>query len=303
LPHPRTKISEYLGPPTNISECLEALGIRVQESPAYILNDMVKTLYHRGVRTKYKNILAKNASLKNIYSEKDRCFIVGNGPSLAKQDLSPLANEHVIMANLFYQHKMFSKISPEYYCVIGPLFFVDPWFLKGFWHGLDNAFTKTPRTKLFLTLDQIGFLAKNHLLENVDVHYLLTSLDMSKYGIRKIDLAGPIPSGLNVTFLSMLISYYMGFRNIILIGCDSNYAALPGAKSMHFYTEDSECPSPSYASGVHTYEWLLRENLDLFKRYRIVGNFLASKGCKIFNATHGGFLDIFPRVEYERLFK
>ena len=288
---------------------MEELGIRLQNSPAYTLNDMLKTLYHEGTRMKCRNILRKNASLKNIYSEKDRCFIVGNGPSLEKQDLSFLANEHVFVVNWFYKHESFHKISPEYYSFIDQYALTDYKYglysrYSEWWRQLNKALEKSSRTKLFLSLNNVDSVVKHHLFKNTDVYYLLPSLDMNKYGIRKVDLCGRIPSGISVIIASMLIAYYVGFRNMILIGCDCSWAAFPVTKKEHFYSEDYHGRVGTFGR-VETFEYekILSCTLDDVRGYRVVKNFLVPRGCKIYNATHGGFLDIFPRVEYEQLFK
>ena len=257
------------------------------------------TAYHGYTCASYQNVLKKNAPLKNIYSEKDRCFIVGNGPSLAKQDLSPLANEHVFVVNWFYKHKQFREILPEYYTFTSPYAFTD--FKYGvysefakWWRELSDALNETRgRTKLFLPLNQIDFCVRNHLFENADVHFLLTSLPMDKYGIRKVNLCGCIPSGASTVGINMLIAYYMGFRNMILIGCDCSWAALR-SEDAHFYPEKIHPPSK--------YEQVLRDAMDQFAGYRILRNFLVPRGCKVHDATEGGFLDVFPKVKYEELF-
>jgi len=280
---------------------LEKIGDRLEFSPAGVFNDVARAVYHEYVRARYSDVLKKNASLKNIYSENDRCFLVGNGPSLVRQDLSLLANEHVFVVNWFHKHKLYHKISPEYHVHIAPLF---PDF---FWGGisskqlgwrreLEEAIAKTRgRTKLFLSLNQIEQVAKNRLFKNVDVYYLLPSLAMERWGIRKIDLTGGIPSRINSIYLCMLMAYYMGFRKMILIGCDCSLAA--GTSYTHFYGPEPDSPPKV------TPEQALKYSSELFKGYRIIGNFLASKGCKVYNATDGGFLEVFPRVKYEQLFK
>src|SRR5712692_1717642 len=38
-----------------------------------------------------------------------RCFVIGNGPSLKDQDLSPLANEITLVTNSFYVHPIIGE--------------------------------------------------------------------------------------------------------------------------------------------------------------------------------------------------
>jgi hypothetical protein len=259
-------------------------------------------LYGGYVGTRYRNILKRNARFKSIYSEDDRCFVVGNGPSLENQDLSPLAEEHVFVMNWFYQHKQFREISPEYYTFISPFAFTDYKSYDNYgmyskfsdlWRGLDEALAKTKRrTNLFLLLNQMKFVSEKNLFKRADVYYLLPFLTI-KHGIRKIDLTGPT-YGTGTAPFSMLLAYYMGFRNIFLIGCDCSWAA-DRSYEKHFYSAKFY---PEFR-----YEQVLKDTLELFKCYRTIGNFLISKGCKVYDATEGGFLDVFPKVKYEELFK
>ena len=297
----------------NLHPLLLDMSTRLQKSPISILNDAIMTFYGKYVRVRYRNVLRKNLHFKNIYSKNDRCFIVGNVPSLTKQDLSLLVNEHVFVVNWFYKHELFHEISPEYYSFISPFGLIEYKYGPSrfsWWRELDEALTKNHgRTKLFLPLNLMDFCAKNHLFKNVDVYYLFPCLGI-KYGIKKIDLTGPI-YGLNSVLSSMLLAYYMGFRNMILIGCDCSWAAEPDkygeqVDGEHFYPEGSESIYFGDSRRYTKSEWrerVRRATSGLFEDYRVIKNFLASKECKVYNATHGGFLDIFPRVEYEKLFK
>ena len=57
----------------------------------------------------YKDLVAKNSELKDIHKCK-RCFILGNGPSIKKENLKPLKNEIVFALNNFYVHDDFAEI-------------------------------------------------------------------------------------------------------------------------------------------------------------------------------------------------
>lgn len=136
------------------------------------------------------------------------------------------------------------------------------------------------------------FVSKNNFFKHANVYYLLPFLTI-EHGIRKVDLAGPT-YGIGTGPFSMLLAHYMGFKNIFLIGCDCSWAA-DRSGDKHFYSAKFY-PEPRY-------EQVLRDTLELFRCYRIVRDFLVSKGCKVYDATEGGFLDIFPKVKYKQLFK
>jgi hypothetical protein len=64
------------------------------------------------------DILSKNDILRNRHKGK-RCFIIGTGPSIQGQDLSPLCSEICFVLNFFYLHPEYKKISPDYYVFSG----------------------------------------------------------------------------------------------------------------------------------------------------------------------------------------
>ena len=57
--------------------------------------------------------ITANRALKDRHVGK-RCFVIGNGPSLARTDLAPLANEYTIGANSFYRHPQGSLVGLKY---------------------------------------------------------------------------------------------------------------------------------------------------------------------------------------------
>ena len=49
---------------------------------------------------KYGHLLPRNAAFRDCHKGQ-RCFVIGNGPSLKQQDLAPLAQEITLVTNNF----------------------------------------------------------------------------------------------------------------------------------------------------------------------------------------------------------
>ena len=85
-----------------------------------LLWDKAKYLINYMHFLKYKDLVAKNIELKDIHKGK-RCFLLGSGPSIKKEDLRPLKNEIVFALNNFYVHEDFTEIMsgdvPKYYMI------------------------------------------------------------------------------------------------------------------------------------------------------------------------------------------
>ena len=49
------------------------------------------------------------------------------------------------------------------------------------------------------------------------------------------------------------------------------------------------------------YDYEMEQNLKLWKSYRWLKKVAEKKGIKIFNATDGGYLDVFERIQFEQI--
>src|SRR4051794_826279 len=59
---------------------------------------------------------ARNIELRDLHKGQ-RCFILCNGPSVKRQDIAGLRNEHVFSVSSGYHHPDYSIISPVYHFV------------------------------------------------------------------------------------------------------------------------------------------------------------------------------------------
>lgn len=92
--------------------------------------------------------------------------------------------------------------------------------------------------------------------------------------------------------VAMQIAVKMRYTPLYLIGCDLGIQA---NRHNHFDPEyvDPDCIKPPADLVV---------NATLLAMHRIAREEAAKRGIEIFNATDGGVLEVYPRVEYERLF-
>src|SRR5436190_19974003 len=62
----------------------------------------------RGVRVNGNDVL------RDKHRDCQRCFVIGNGPSLGPMDLRPLRDELCIGANSFYKHPQAEQVQLDY---------------------------------------------------------------------------------------------------------------------------------------------------------------------------------------------
>ena len=238
---------------------------------------------------------AKLANLKNS-AEKERCFIIGNGPSLKISDLENLKKEDSFACNRIYGLYEKTEWRPKYYCsqdarVIGQI-------KNDLNIAIDNceaAFLSYSFKKLY-----------NDEVLNSPKTYLFYKPYVSVYskdgtypeGIMPFsdDISTGIYDGLSVTYGMIQIAAYMGYKEIYLLGIDHNYAMKNGiVDSSKSYAEGIK---PIDMSSQYPPELTLCEN-----SFRGARKYCEEHGIKIMNATRGGKLEVFERISLDSLIK
>lgn len=258
----------------------------------------VRTAVQRWKTTEPRDLLAANRALHQRHRG-ERCFIIATGPSIAMQDLKPLAGEVCIGVSNFFVHPDYEVIRPRYHCIASyhaPIT-QDAWLT---WMREMDA--KIGNAALFMSAEDRALLPVD-VFEKRQVYYTFAKRSMTDQPpMRSIDLTRSILSPQSVTILALQIAVYMGFTSIYLLGVDHNWI-LNLNTSTHFYPEDQ------HALNRHGYnEWsetrfesILQEYALVWAQYKFIANL--AKGVKIFNATDGGLLDVFPRADLRSLFQ
>ena len=252
-----------------------------------------------------KMILAYNAPLniirkskkaikkyKGVYLGK-RCFIIGNGPSLNSDDLDKLCGEITFASNRIYY--MFDKTCwrPTFYCIQDSQVASDMGdeLLKGALVA-EKTFI---RMQTYDNVKSIFARIKNAILVPIFITWSNTK-------IRFTDQADKhIYDGYNVTYMAMQLAAYMGFSEIYLIGVDFSY---PIQRDM-----DGNVVSVDKSIKAHFYENSDSQKWNITNRDRVLAYYVAAEEYskksgkfRIFNATRGGKLEVYKRVDFDSLF-
>jgi hypothetical protein len=250
----------------------------------------------------------RNKELKDIHYGK-RAFIIGNGPSILKQDLKSLNGEITFVMNSFFHHPNFHDINPTYLCNCDSTL-IDPNYRNAWWQ-LHQQVDTTKTTMLFShaskKVDRELNLFKEH-----NVYYLLLYNGifppLSSMDICPTDLTRSLSShGLVFIDVALFSAFYMGIQNIYLIGFDAGpVLSLHDYVNYNFYGKDPLFTMDKYKSNYEKFfvqkefqksrKGLYSKSIDCIKRT------FKKRGVKIQNATHdGGNLQGFPHVNYEKL--
>lgn len=246
-----------------------------------------------------KKILVRNHIFKDKHKGR-RCFVLGNGPSLNKQDLSLLSNEITITASAFYKNPIIKKWQPNYYCFADPKFFDGSEEINRFFHDLRS---RIHSSKFLVPVYAHKIIAEQNLLPLKQTYYSAFRGSLGGNLKYNINLDKPIPGVINVVQLGIMWAIYMGCSPIYLLGLDHDWLAHRGMDK-HFYAEktiENSLEAHGDLGKMH-YQKILEAVLSLWNGYNNLSIYASQKGIKIINLTNGGFLDVFERMNYESIF-
>lgn len=225
--------------------------------------------------------------IKGIHAGR-RGFVIGNGPSLRMGDLDRLKGEVCIASNKIHLAFAHTNWRPHYYTVV------------------DDIVWKELAPVMHRHTDQVyipSYLPGAHGTQ-VRAHtfrHLRNPSDLEDWSTLPFsgDAGQGIHGGYTVTYVNIQLAVHLGFREIYLLGCDHFYAGAlgvegkgavdPGAVQNHFipgYSKPGEPMNPALISRMTV-------------SYQCAQEYAQRHGIRIFNATRGGHLEVFPRVDLD----
>ena len=213
----------------------------------------------------------------------ERCFIIGNGPSLKQTDLTKLKGEYTFGMNRIYLLFPELGFTTTYFASINDLVIEQcadeiaalsiPKFLA--WHS-NRHFQRFPDDMIFLYTTYTG----------------------PKFSY---DMTGRVWEGATVTNVALQLAFYMGFEKVILIGVDHNFTDKGQANKTIVSTGDDPNHFDSRYFGKG-FRWQLPD-LDTSEiGYKKARDAYQKAGREVVDATIGGKLTIFRKVDYNSLF-
>jgi hypothetical protein len=229
----------------------------------------------------------RRASIQRLAALKDnhrgeRCFIIGNGPSLKNTDLSHLRHEITLGMNRIYLAFPEMGFTTSYYLSINDLVIEQC--------AADIQAMSMPK---FVT-----WRARRWLHPSENLFFMHTTYSGVKFAK---DITSRVWEGATVTYLALQVAFYLGFQKVILIGVDHNYVT-QGKPNMTVVSQgdDPNHFHPGYFG--KGFRWQLPDLETNEKSYRLARQVYEQAGREVVDATVGGKLRIFPRVGYESLF-
>jgi hypothetical protein len=220
--------------------------------------------------------------IKNIHSGQ-RCFILGNGPSLNQTDLSLLEGEITFGLNRIYLLFPQMGFPTKYLVSINTLVL----------EQCARDIAALPLQK-FITWRGRQWFGRDDDIVFLDTDYTPPA-DFSR------DVSGRVFEGSTVTYVALQLAFHMGFEQVILVGVDHNFAVQGTPNQVVVSKEgDQSHFSPDYFG--EGFRWQLPDLEASESAYRLAKLAYESAGRQVLDATIGGKLTVFDKVEYHSLF-
>lgn len=229
---------------------------------------------------------------KGIHAGK-RCFIVATGPSLTMKDLNLIKSEYTFSMNSIVNIFDKTQFRPTYYLLqdghvekrlreqlknIDITSVCDTFIGICNYYGNDVSISKMTFNQLY---NKGNWYNLNYIYHCLDSYY-----DPSHVKMRfSENIENEAMDGFTVTYTAIELAAYMGFREIYLLGCDTTYGGHVDEADSDKHPQKNE---PAYF------------NILAYKEAKKYGD---AHNIKIFNATRGGMLEVFPRVNLDELFE
>jgi hypothetical protein len=213
----------------------------------------------------------------------ERCFILGNGPSLNDTDLSMLQDEYTFGLNRIY------------------LLFPEMGFPTSFLVAI-NSLVLEQCAQEIATLPVPKFLTwrgRRWFGPQEDIIYLDT--DYTPPADFSLDVSRRVYEGSTVTYVALQLAFYMGFEQVILIGVDHSFAVKGQPNQVVVSKEgDRSHFTPEYFG--KGFRWQLPDLEASEAAYRMAKGAYEAAGRQVLDGTIGGKLTVFDKVHYLDLF-
>ncbi|MGD9091953.1 MAG: DUF115 domain-containing protein [Anaerolineales bacterium] len=228
-----------------------------------------------------RDSIQKLAKYKNVHQGK-RCFIIGNGPSLKQTELIHLAGEFTFGMNRIYL--MFPELGfpTSYYLSINSLVV----------EQCSSDIRSLPVPKF------LSWRSRNLIQPTDDTIFLHTTYTGPKFAR---DARSRLWEGATVTYVALQLAFFMGFERVFLIGVDHNFST-KGAPNT---TVVSEGDDPDHFDSRYFgkgFRWQLPDLETSERAYGMAADAYQQVGRQVLDATVGGKLTVFPKVDYNSLF-
>lgn len=248
-----------------------------ERQKGYVIRNFSKSKYAKKLK-KFQNI-----------HQGETCFIIGNGPSLKAEDLEMIYQKGIPTFAFNRIYLMFDKTQwrPTYY-------------ISQDEKTLKNCTKEVNQMDLpykFIPLYHKYY--HDICIDHAFYFNLIGGYDGKRYHF-PIDISNGFEMSTTVAYTAAQFAVYMGFTKIYFIGVDHNFSIYQNEKG-EIITDDTV---RDYFSAEYN-----NDKQDLYiprlerseKTYIEIQRFCKENKIEVYNATRGGKLEVFPRVDFDEV--
>lgn len=239
--------------------------------------DVINAAYYQQANRQH-HYTERIRALQGVFAG-ERCFIVGNGPSLRPADLDLIQNEISFASNLIFEAYGGTRWRPTYY------FAQDVYDTR-----LRDHVEQLDSTQAFIG----AYFLRRHRIQNDKVIAFLGKKSRSPSHFAD-DCAIEVAETATVTFTMLQFAFYLGFTTIYLLGIDNTYRNVVDSNNNVITNEEITDHFYPSRSGHVSYANVN----EMTRAYEVSRQAAHRRGVRIFNSTRGGALEVFPRVPLE----
>lgn len=214
--------------------------------------------------------------LKNRY-DGEKAVILCNGPSLLKSDFSLLNDVYTFGLNKI--NLLFDSTEFRPSCIVSTNRYVIQ---------QNRDFYNSTGIRLFLE----SCALKNGVKPKDNIAFF-HSANIDRFAR---DCSFSLFEGYTVTFVALQLAFHMGFRDVALIGCDHEFSKKgPANMLVNADSNDRDHFHNRYFPEGEMWQLPDLDRSELY--YKYAGNVYEAFNRKIVNATAGGKLEVFDRVD------
>lgn len=286
--------------------------IKLYHELDYFSNIVFATFKLRHANSIEYSLIQKNKRFRNIHKG-NRCFILGNGPSVKDVNLELLQNEIVFTVNQAARMPKFDALKTNYHFWADPLFFkkVDDGGSEELIDIMKKVRTDENNPEVFIPIEQLDFVEDHRLSDCLKISYFKTKIQFYDGFNHNIDFSRVGPAYCTVVQWCISMAIYMGFTEIYLLGCD-NTSLLVTLKSAlkqndendyAYHVTDNEKNRMEKLLDYSSIETYTQSYLNSIRQYRYLMQYCKKRNIKLVNCSSTTVLDCIPRMSLEEVLK
>lgn len=271
----------------------------------------IKRIIIEQQRSEDVRLIKNNIKFKNIHKG-ERCFIIGNGPSINEINFARLEKEITFTVNQLPRNDRFPDLHTNYHLWSDERFFqldkdnLSDMELLGVMKQVrtdDNSPTVFYKTSARDMILQYG------LNECLNIEYFMDGPFCNELSDVEYPITRALPVFSTCIHYAIVIAIYMGFEEIYLLGCDCtgiiNILSSRMEKSYNFEYAYSISNNERTRMGRVSKMTKISDEFfwygNLLKVYGVLYEYAKKHGCYLYNATSHSAIDNIPKVNLDEI--